>query len=1432
MALSRESRTRPYGASPCGTCIVNSGAVYRSPSREAFIAHPGKGIKTKSGGSYGLLREELEVTKGRLFMKEDMCNQLIQENQQLLKSLQTLRREDEEHIHKIKCEAAEVVQKLLEEEKLLREATETMQSKLLASGESLKQKQAQLAATQQNLGKAEDQVTVLRRFTEALHDQLAALEEERNQLRMSYTDIKKALQTFARDIAASKFIINGDCDYEALVRTVSDGIRRLEVDVLSLDANLFKKGLLTEAPAELLLEPLNTRMVPFTKVEKAQRGQRLWQNKQEKEERKAVQQAAEIKMLKSELDDRNRRIVQLRLIISSRKVKDEDLRSLAEKYRELTERLANVEKERDDLRKWKNNHIFYQRRVAPAASVSRAPASSSSSSALVKALASRQGLSGSLSVASVARKRRELSARSSATPGASPRRLSLPRAGSAALVGEDRPALFASRRGTQTIEERDGEETLGLPPRGRRTGEKSSSARDKALSPPSPSLGTGRRLSPSVFRSSSFEGSNLSRGSSPSPPHALPRTVRPLQSTTPRSSRLALPETGASPRRAREMTRTQSPLRDMTPEMASVFLGGGTTGEEGARRPAEREGGTPKGKAVSEAPAGSSVADAVSAMFEGWRGEETADKKKPEDTKSPAQDRDGDLGVPASLRDRSRTRPTALSDRLPPALQGLLSPRTTTGGGRDKGREDRDLVEGAERRTADEWEDEQVVTVHQKGLSDFLEPVPVSLYPLAGSKATQRDSRRTSRRDEEREKARGRGGRSGACSRTSVASLSSSPSRKRFSFGSASPTRTMRSLLGTTRTVAGPATQVASSRSCVRDRGDTEEAAWSEASERGAGARERSSIGTREGIAAFFGVAGRREGEPRTAARRKEGRTSPEKSKLVLRPHLGPVQKPDIPRLRARGSKDTLRDEREEVAFPPALSLPSKERERSYADRSEPADSVSAKLWSASSLDSKTVELIAGRLPKAEPLASRIAERRIQRRRDSDVSRDRVSVSYSSAHSELLLESEGGRGSGSSATSRAPAAEAPAEDARRLLGVSEEQTKFSGAAGELHGHLIAKEQRVVVETHGELAQGSWAAAAGLRVVGVGVRGFASEERRAEEADDGIEVAEITDDNERAKPVRASHEGKGGSGRMPGASGGGEWDAEAQRGRFRSGDERVGAGIKEEGAKTPSFARASGSEEVVRALDVDEARALRQNMRHAPFNEQRWSGSVEQRRQEAASLAATSGRGGSAASEPRGDRAAAKAGAMQGETKAVSLTRGDSLSRPPAASASSSSFPTLARSKTLVPKARPKRMTTLSKDTKELASQKSGESLAAKFVLKIAHPDQTSGEKQGTVEEGERLDTGKGPQERDEEVQPSRPGVDKAGKAMESPKARAARETKDAETTAGNTAATGSPSVVQLRVIRASSSSLFAAPGGSGESARVTALGNIHEVEEE
>ncbi|KFG52572.1 hypothetical protein TGFOU_263200A, partial [Toxoplasma gondii FOU] len=348
MAPSREPRPLLCSTS-CGARVVSRGRneAFSRPLRDQllFSSLLDTSFKTKGGGSFGLLREELEVTKGKLLMKEEMCDQLIQENQQLLKSLQTLRREDTNHLHQVKSEAADVVQKLLEEEQLLREANAAMQDKVFRSSESLKHRQAQLLAAQTSLSEAEDQLGALKRFAESLQDQLARLEEERNQLRTSYVDMKKAVQVFARNIAACEFIIDGHCDYDALVRTVGNGIRRLEVDVLTLDAQLFKKGLLTEVPAELLLKPLDERMVPTTEVEKAQRGRRLWQNRHEKVERRLAQQEAEIRKLKGDVDDKNRRIIQLRLLVASRKAKEEAHENLGDRYRKLLERTEKVEKE-------------------------------------------------------------------------------------------------------------------------------------------------------------------------------------------------------------------------------------------------------------------------------------------------------------------------------------------------------------------------------------------------------------------------------------------------------------------------------------------------------------------------------------------------------------------------------------------------------------------------------------------------------------------------------------------------------------------------------------------------------------------------------------------------------------------------------------------------------------------------------------------------------------------------------------------------------------------------------------------------------------------------------------------------------------------------------------------------------------------------------
>lgn len=63
-------------------------------------------------------------------------------------------------------------------------------------------------SSERNLARAEDQLTVLKRFTESLQDQHSALEDEANHLRTSYADLKKSIQSFAADIASSKVDIS------------------------------------------------------------------------------------------------------------------------------------------------------------------------------------------------------------------------------------------------------------------------------------------------------------------------------------------------------------------------------------------------------------------------------------------------------------------------------------------------------------------------------------------------------------------------------------------------------------------------------------------------------------------------------------------------------------------------------------------------------------------------------------------------------------------------------------------------------------------------------------------------------------------------------------------------------------------------------------------------------------------------------------------------------------------------------------------------------------------------------------------------------------------------------------------------------------------------------------------------------------------------
>ncbi|PHJ18416.1 myosin heavy chain, partial [Cystoisospora suis] len=219
-------------------------------------------------------------------------------------------------------EAAEVVQRLLEEGKSLRDSREHLRQRLSSSVDTLKNKQATISTLEKNLGRVEDQLRVLKRFTESLQEQHRSLEDEANHLRSSYTDLKRSIQTFASDIASSK------------------------VDVLALDAKLFKKGYLMEVAPEVLLEQYNDKMLPCVEVEKAQKGRKMWQHKHDKLEKQLAEKTLEAKKLKDELNDRNRRIVQLRVTLSSRKSQEEELRLLRNKIRDLGEQIAELEKER------------------------------------------------------------------------------------------------------------------------------------------------------------------------------------------------------------------------------------------------------------------------------------------------------------------------------------------------------------------------------------------------------------------------------------------------------------------------------------------------------------------------------------------------------------------------------------------------------------------------------------------------------------------------------------------------------------------------------------------------------------------------------------------------------------------------------------------------------------------------------------------------------------------------------------------------------------------------------------------------------------------------------------------------------------------------------------------------------------------------------
>ncbi|ESS31851.1 putative myosin heavy chain [Toxoplasma gondii GAB2-2007-GAL-DOM2] len=952
MAPSREPRPLLCSTS-CGARVVSRGRneAFSRPLRDQllFSSLLDTSFKTKGGGSFGLLREELEVTKGKLLMKEEMCDQLIQENQQLLKSLQTLRREDTNHLHQVKSEAADVVQKLLEEEQLLREANAAMQDKVFRSSESLKHRQAQLLAAQTSLSEAEDQLGALKRFADSLQDQLARLEEERNQLRTSYVDMKKAVQVFARNIAACEFIIDGHCDYDALVRTVGNGIRRLEVDVLTLDAQLFKKGLLTEVPAELLLKPLDERMVPTTEVEKAQRGRRLWQNRHEKVERRLAQQEAEIRKLKGDVDDKNRRIIQLRLLVASRKAKEEAHENLGDRYRKLLERTEKVEKERDELRKWKANHIFYQRHVA---SASRSAVGSPARAATSEA----------------AKKPRAASTRGSFSP--SPRHLSVLQN---AVPDRANPPSSRLSTGLLSLPSDQSRRRLSVS-----RAEAGKSAPKRA--PSSAALATRMRASgggsvplssPLSSASTSFAAAakGLARGS------ALPQLSRtvPTPQATPRGSPvsrriLASPEQPQT----RELSRVLGAVGDAGSESARGFLGDAVGGEKEKDKEREREKERQKEKEREK------------------KHEAEVEKKGREGGRESGVFPGASLAGWGTRRvDEELERTRREAEALPDLGSRRQSPEFGVG------------RESSEKETRhlhlhEEAEAARKEAAHLRDLSEFLESTPVSLPPPPGPRLSHRSHGGSGRAEASKAKGTRRG-------RPSVASVSSLR-KKRFSF--TSPSQTVASLLGKTRTVAGPAFQATSSRSWVKGREEEESGAgaWLPqktsqrplepeetkrvGSPRGPVGSPRGPVGSPEGARAFFGGVG-----PRGV----EGDVEPKGAAETALATFG-----------RRRLEETYGDSYgdSEVRLPRSLDLTQTERHRvrRAEEKSGKAPSDATRLPD-SIVGHRTLALIAGRVPRMEAVASRFALN--ASRREKDIIRHYESLPSTSGRLEEVCGGDG-----------------------------------------------------------------------------------------------------------------------------------------------------------------------------------------------------------------------------------------------------------------------------------------------------------------------------------------------------------------------------------------------------------------------------------------
>ncbi|XP_026193230.1 uncharacterized protein LOC34623620 [Cyclospora cayetanensis] len=290
------------------------------------------------------LAESQGFLRAKVAAKEQLCSQVIGENQQLLRQLEDSRARQQQTVERLKAEASAVVQHLLADTAVYRDTHENLLRKLelqerQASNDAHRARQAE-RRTQE----AEEKLLVLKRFVAGLQEKQKALEEEAHAFILAFGHLKSAVKTFAASIAACNLVLS------------------------ETEAVLLEKGFVREVSAKRILQVYlqsisNAKpdtMVPASEASRLQRERKMWENKYLKTEKELRATEKQLGEVKKENERKAEALLKLRLKDHRIKLQDAEVASAKAKAHEINFQLEKLRKERDYLAAWKASHPVYK----------------------------------------------------------------------------------------------------------------------------------------------------------------------------------------------------------------------------------------------------------------------------------------------------------------------------------------------------------------------------------------------------------------------------------------------------------------------------------------------------------------------------------------------------------------------------------------------------------------------------------------------------------------------------------------------------------------------------------------------------------------------------------------------------------------------------------------------------------------------------------------------------------------------------------------------------------------------------------------------------------------------------------------------------------------------------------------------------------------